>query len=130
MDSPPPTQRRALLSAERGSAVLLVLLAVAFVLLWWTRRGGWVHDPLPATSQAPAGYAESIDPNTAPWDALACLPGIGEQKARDIIALRRRHTGHGPAFTQPDDLLAIKGIGHKTVTTIAPFLVFPTSAPD
>ena len=81
-----------------------------------------------------------IDPNTASWAELdAFLPGIGEVTAKRIVAYREAHRvsgsatpgGPGPpvVFSCPEDLQAVHGIGPKTVTRIAPHLVFPGSPP-
>ncbi|MDD4889247.1 MAG: helix-hairpin-helix domain-containing protein [Phycisphaerae bacterium] len=133
MTEPDSTQRRAWLSVERGAVLLLVLLTVAFAGCWWTRRGGWVRQP-DAAHVAPVGdYANKIDPNTASWQTLSCLPGIGEKLAGDIVAYRGEWAGHLPPFTQPDDLLKVKskgrgrGLSPRTIEQLTPFLAFPAT---
>ena len=60
----------------------------------------------PAGSAAPLAQAAVVDLNTAGVQALCTLPGVGEKRARAIIALR---TQQG-AFRQLSDLLAVPGI--------------------
>jgi len=75
-----------------------------------------------------------INPNTATWWELAELPGIGEVKGRAIVAYREQFRREAladnpradppPAFTKPEDLDAVKGIGPATVEKMRPMLVF------
>ena len=67
------------------------------------------YDPLPG----------SIDLNTASADELESLPGIGETRAKQIIALREA-LGR---ITSLEQLLEIHGIGEGTLETIRPFVV-------
>ncbi len=60
----------------------------------------------------------AIDPNgagRAEWDRL---PGIGPVTA---IAIVEHRAAHGP-FRGPDDLLAVRGIGPRTLEKLRPFL--------
>jgi DNA uptake protein ComE-like DNA-binding protein len=75
---------------------------------------------------------QGINPNTASWQMLTCLPAIGEVKARRIVRYRREEaTGpdqpNTPVFKKPADLEAVYGIGPKTVQKISPYLKFPPS---
>lgn len=86
----------------------------------------------PPTGDAPSAdrLATKIDPNTADAAALAALPLIGPSRAQEIIDYRDRwQTDHPdqPAFTTPDDLLKVKGIGKSTLETLRPYLHFPTN---
>jgi competence protein ComEA len=60
----------------------------------------------------------AIDINRASEADFARLPGIGPELARRIVAFREKH---GP-FRRVEDLLAIKGIGHKKWRKIRPYL--------
>jgi competence protein ComEA len=60
----------------------------------------------------------TIDINQASEVDFARLPGIGPELARRIVAFREKH---GP-FRRVEDLLAIKGIGHKKWRKIRPYL--------
>ena len=61
-----------------------------------------------------------VNVNTADINELTLLPGIGEGRARDIIDYRNEYG----MFTQPEDLLKIRGIGEATLEGILPFIVF------
>lgn len=71
---------------------------------------------------------DSINPNTAQWPSLSRLPGIGQAKAKAIvqyrdIAIKSNPSGQ-PVFKSADDLIAVKGVGKKTVSDIRPYLKF------
>jgi competence protein ComEA len=59
-----------------------------------------------------------IDINQASQEDFAKLPGIGPELARRIVRFRQKH---GP-FRRVEDLLAIRGIGHKKWKKIRPYL--------
>ncbi|MBU0970399.1 MAG: helix-hairpin-helix domain-containing protein [Proteobacteria bacterium] len=61
---------------------------------------------------------EKIDPNSASFDDLCLLPGIGSQAAADIIAYR---DSIGP-FEYLEDLAEVKGIGRSMLERMAPYL--------
>lgn len=58
--------------------------------------------------------AEKINLNSADAEALQYIPGIGPSKSRDIIDLRTATDG----FKSMDELLAVPGIGEKTLEVI------------
>jgi DNA uptake protein ComE-like DNA-binding protein len=126
--APDDSSRRAWLAAERGAFVVIALLVVAMLAIFWTRLGSWRVDPLAPATRPDDAYLDRVDPNAANWQTLACLPGIGEQRAKAIVAYRSAR--RSPAFTQPDDLMNIRGIGPKTLDSLRPFLVFPTTQPE
>lgn len=59
-----------------------------------------------------------LDINRATVEDFATLPGIGPELARRIVAYRAKH---GP-FRRVEDLLAIKGMGHKKWRAIRPYV--------
>jgi len=67
------------------------------------------------TAEAPA---TAIDINRATVEDFSKLPGIGPKLAQRIVAFREKH---GP-FRRVEDLLAIRGIGHKKWKKIRPYL--------
>src|SRR5262245_44255530 len=75
-----------------------------------------------ATSAAPAFAAAKlsgvVNVNTASAEQLALLPGIGEMRARDIVAAREQRGG----FKRIEDLLAVKGIGEASLAKLRPYV--------
>ncbi len=63
----------------------------------------------------------SISPNTAGFDELMSIPGIGEKTALAIIEER---TENG-FFYYPEDLLAVQGIGAKKLVKFLQYFSFP-----
>lgn len=65
-----------------------------------------------------AAGTQLVNINTAGQAELETVPGIGPVIARAIIAYR---TEHGP-FQSVDDLIAVSGIGPKTLEKIRPYV--------
>ncbi len=63
--------------------------------------------------------------NTATPEQLQRLPGVGEKRARKIVALRER-LGR---FRRATDLLRVRGIGVKSLRKMLPHLVLDPPAP-
>ena len=86
-----------------------------------SHRSGWVGDGsvvvIPTLSVAEPTLTPmvrgglKINLNEADAEALTNLPGIGEKKAADILALRESLG----SFTAVEDLLQIQGIGESTL---------------
>ena len=123
-----PDDRAAARAGKSVTLILALIWPVLAIAVWTDVR---------QTGQ-PAGQSDfdavrsTVDPNTAPWWELTILPGIGETKARDIVAYRNS------LFEKPDgkvrkvfesalDLDKIPGIGPKTVARIYPELHFITA---
>lgn len=60
-----------------------------------------------------------LNPNTATFEALQALPGVGEKMAQRIVDER----ANGP-FRNPEDLQRVKGIGAKKAEKMRPWLRF------
>lgn len=71
----------------------------------------------PARATGPPVDAR-INPNMAPANDLAGLPGIGPARARAIVAYREAHG----SFASADDLAKVPGIGPATVAKLRPLL--------
>ena len=108
--------------------VLLLLGALLFIrfLHRTSDKENTAYRDLLTTTQIDRSLPEATDEipminvNTATALELTLLPGIGEAKARAIVEYRKEN---GP-FTQPEDLLKIKGIGEKILEEIRPYLYF------
>ena len=59
-----------------------------------------------------------VNVNTATVDQLQLLPGIGEARARALVALRKQRGG----FKRADELLDVKGIGETGLANMRPFV--------
>jgi competence protein ComEA len=71
-------------------------------------------EPLPPAAE----LLHRVDLNRAPWFELACLPGLGPTRAREIIRDREER---GP-FSSPEDLARVRGIGPVTVLAVKDWL--------
>jgi len=75
-----------------------------------------------AAASAPAFAAEKlsgvVNVNTASAEQLTLLPGIGDARAREIVAARQKQGG----FKRVEDLLAIKGIGEASLAKLRPYV--------
>ena len=89
-------------------AMRLVVLVIALVL----QLAG-------CQDETPAPVAR-LDLNRATVAELEKLPGIGDKRARSIIASRNARGGH---FVRLEDLLKIDGIGEGTVDRIRPLVI-------
>jgi competence ComEA-like helix-hairpin-helix protein len=110
--------------------VLLLLLGVLLVFLSvrYAFNPVFVSDPQPDRPARFDDLADRIDPNTASWADLAALPGLGEKRAKDIVAFReesRRYAPSGVVFARPEDMLKVKGIGLAMLESVRPHLAFP-----
>lgn len=72
-------------------------------------------------TQNPKGQTDDgkININTASVEELMTLSGIGETRAKDIIAYRNAHG----AFSLPEDLKNVSGIGDSTYNKIADAII-------
>lgn len=77
-----------------------------------------------AAPSTPAAPAARLDLNAADERALDGLPGIGPVLAARIVQHRR---DHGP-FRDPDELLAVRGIGPRLLERLRPLVT--ASAPQ
>jgi competence protein ComEA len=59
-----------------------------------------------------------VNVNTATPAQLELLPGVGEARAKEIVAVRDRLGG----FKKVDDLLEVKGIGDASLAKLRPHI--------
>lgn len=59
----------------------------------------------------------TVNVNTATADELQLLPGIGEKRARAVIAMRKQRGG----FKSVSELTDVKGIGEAALAKLRPF---------
>ena len=120
----------------RGHATRAVVAGILLVLLGYAviRRlfnPAYVSDPPPLEAVRSAEVEDRFDPNEAEWQTFAALPGIGESKARSIVAYREQYHQQHPgerAFAKLEDLLRIRGVGVTMLTQMQPYLRFPQPA--
>jgi competence protein ComEA len=72
---------------------------------------------LPAAAED-ARLTGVVNINTASVEELQLLPGIGEARARAVVALREKRGG----FKRVDELLDVKGIGEPSLARLRPHL--------
>lgn len=115
------SQRRALL------AILSILLVVLCIRLAFNPQ--YVSNPQPPQGSRAGELASRIDPNTADWQTLAAVPGLGEKRAKSIVEYRdrlRASDANVVVFRDPSDLRHIRGIGVATIQNLRPYLLFPS----
>ena len=71
-----------------------------------------------AGAETPAAEIEPVNINTADAVQLQTLPGIGQVRARDIIADRE---ANGP-FRYPEEITRVSGIGQGTLEEILNYI--------
>jgi competence protein ComEA len=78
---------------------------------------GVLFAAVPALAAGEQGLTGVVNINTATSEELQLLPGIGEARAREVIALRKRNGG----FKSVDELGEVKGIGEAALQRLRPF---------
>ncbi len=74
----------------------------------------------PAVTAAESGPSLTgvVNVNTATLDELQLLPGVGESRARALIALRKQRGG----FKSVNQLVDVKGIGPSSLERMRPIV--------
>ena len=102
---------------------LLVYLSIRFAL----NHHALTNAP-PVVGPMADQLASHLDPNTASRGALSEIPGVGQTLAQAIIDYREQfqksHPGQ-PAFTRPEDMRRVRGIGVAREESLQEFLQFP-----
>ena len=115
---PPPSPWEVLERPAIGALVAATLFATG---AYWLRHRGQLIE----IDRAPRlALHFQLDINRAEWPELSLLPEIGETRAKQIVAARKRHG----FFASHDDLRRVPGIGPATLERIRPYLLpLPTS---
>ena len=113
-------------SVPTASRRLLCLVALIVITLSSIVLGRVYAGWRPHQSPANAKSMLSLDPNTAAWEELACLPSLGPSAAKAIVAYRQQKQSAGLArpFSSAADLDKVAGIGPSTLEEIRPYLHF------
>ena len=132
MPPAPDTSRFAWTAPQRQVLLVLLTILLAALATRYACNTLYVGDPQPEVPPRYHELADQVDPNTADWQTLAALPGIGERRARDIVdhRERKRTQARDPAlvvFDAEGDLLYVRGIGVATLEGLKPYLLFPRS---
>ena len=113
---------------QRRILIVLLALFLGWLCYRYATNRAEVPDPQPAQGARASELATRIDPNTADWQTLAAIPGMGEKKAHAIVEYRERVRGKNSeavVFCTRADLQHIRGIGAATSENLSPYLVFP-----
>ncbi|MCL2531849.1 MAG: helix-hairpin-helix domain-containing protein [Oscillospiraceae bacterium] len=115
-ESPPPTQ------PDQTNAQGQVIIGYTGVTVYRIPSPPPLPPPPPVPqTQPPAPQIQQgamVNLNTADLQRLQTLPGIGPARAQAILDWRAQHG----AFTRPEQLLEIHGIGNATLMNMLPFL--------
>ena len=106
---------------DRSLPTFLLPISLAAVVCSQPARASGVQAPALAAEKSRPSEKQTIEPidiNRASVEDFTKLPGIGPALARRIVAFREKH---GP-FRRVEDLLAIRGIGHKKWKAIRAYL--------
>jgi len=104
--------------ADQAAVGILTLSALVVMILWWAGQGGVRGRQIELQQAEPVDFQFQVDLNSATWQELVLLPGIGETLAMRIIESRM---DEGP-FSEAADLLRVRGIGPATFERLQPYL--------
>jgi competence protein ComEA len=110
-------ERHELYSRTQVVAIVLLVTILGLGLALTKQRS---LASVSVTSGNSSDYAFRVNVNTASWEELALLPGLGPKKAQAIVAHREAFG----QFTSADDLAKVPGIGEKTAANVAQFASF------
>ena len=109
---------RILTRADQTVVIVLALFGIIAMAAWWIGHGG-CRGNIIHIEHAELQVAQfQIDINSAEWNELIQLPGIGPTYATRILESR---ANEGP-FATPEDLLRVHGIGPKRLEQMRPYL--------
>ncbi len=93
---------------NRGRSVRALLSALAVGLLLALAQPSLAAEPLTGV----------VNVNIASIEELTLLPGIGESRAKAIVAMREDRGGFGSV----DELVEVKGIGEAMLAKLRPYV--------
>ncbi len=117
-ETAPTTPYWLLRRADQAAVATLLLVGLGSMIGWWVGQGGLRGRRIELERAEPLPYQFQVDLNSAPWQELVLLPGVGETLAMRIIESREND---GP-FAGPADLLRVQGIGRATLERLRPYL--------
>ena len=97
-------------SGDRGTILILSGIALIALAAATVREHGWGREPVVVVPAANRPHPR-IDLNSARWQDLTLLPGIGESRARSIVAFREEVGG----LRHLDELDHVRGIGPSLI---------------
>src|SRR5687767_9591220 len=115
-------------ASQRGVLIALLGCLLVYLIGRLILNPAYVSNPQPTRPSRYDDLADKIDPNVADWQTLAALPGLGEKRAKTIVEYREAFTATNPghlAFSEPEDLMLVRGIGPSMLATLRPYLLFP-----
>ena len=120
-------------NASQRAVVLAVVIGIfTYLSIRLVFQHSYISDPQPTEAPRARELADHFDPNLATQAELAAIPNIGEKLAAAVIDYRYRyvidHPGH-TAFSQPKDLLHVRGVGPAKMEAFSQYLEFPGSHP-
>jgi len=101
-----------------GKVFVALLLACASALSSGSALAAGSSAAAAEAARSAAVLTGFVNVNAASAEQLQLLPGVGEKKARAIIALRRERGG----FKSVDELTLVKGIGEGMLARLRPHL--------
>ena len=105
-------------SGDRLALAVVCAVLIGLLCLHWALGAGIGKTP-PRLDKMGRVAGHRLDINRADWWEFQALQGIGEKRAKDIVAYRDQHG----RFKSVDDLVKVKGIGPKTLLGLSPHLI-------
>jgi competence protein ComEA len=112
-----PEEQKPVPIFSRTQIVILLVLACALaagLFLFKHRRMTGAQD-ITLVAGSEAAYELKVDINSATWQEIALIPGVGQKRAQAIVAYREKN---GP-FRSAEDLTRVSGVGRETAADIA-----------
>lgn len=110
---------------SRYKLLLLVLIFITAILIYSAVNDDLLNNEVVKNNN---DLNDKINPNTASWQSMARLPGIGEGKSRAIIDYREEYIKKNKSelivFNHYKDLCNVRGIGEITAEKMKEYLCF------